>query len=589
MLIFKLLYTNTMTPTVKGQAHSASNTDSSSNSFLIRTLPVLALLGLVFIMFFFQLGSYPLFDLDEPRYAEAAREMLEGGDWITPHFNYALRFDKPVFFYWLVAWAYQWFGISEFSARFFSAVTATLTVFSVYVFGQYWVSRRYGWFSALILSSSIVFAGIARMSITDMTLTCLMTATSLSLFMAAHRDLKWWLLAGFFSGLAVLTKGPVGLVVPGAVFLLYTLVIQDFKRCLLNRWLLLSLLVCMAVALPWYVLAYQENHQAFIDALLLHNVARYSDVVSGHKQPVYFYVWVLLAGFLPWTLYLPAAFKNLIAGLRKHKEMLQNQNLHYFVPLYASIWAAFTFIFFTVSNTKLLTYILPLLPALALLMGSLWYGKSLDQRAEQSQQNSYGTTDLEDVPWKWLIIPAWSFAVLVLAGGGVFITQMGKLLPREAAGIQGNHYNLIAVMILLAGSILTAFLLQRKSASKALLSQSFMMGALLIVAMIGIVPNISTAAQGVMMEYLQKTNGQPLILYEIQKPSLTFYGRRRIPRFVEEERSQLQQELKNHSETYVITKNQFLAELNLMIPPGMKFRVIEKGSVYSLILISKML
>src|SRR5262249_51728924 len=126
-----------MPPSVK-----APHTAEPASSFLARHRNVLLLLVFAFIMFFYRLGSYPLFDLDEPRYAEAAREMLENGNWITPHFNYELRFDKPVFFYWLVALAYQMFGLSEFSARFFSAVMATLSVLALYWFGKKLISKQ---------------------------------------------------------------------------------------------------------------------------------------------------------------------------------------------------------------------------------------------------------------------------------------------------------------------------------------------------------------------------------------------------------------------------------------------------------------
>jgi len=144
-----------MPPSVKDTSSS-----EASKPFLVRHQNTLILLVLMGIVFFYKLGSYPLFDLDEPRYAEAAREMMERSNWITPYFNYEVRFDKPVFFYWLIALAYQWFGLSEFSARFFSAVTASGTVLMIYGFGRYWISRNYGLFSALILTTSMLLSAL---------------------------------------------------------------------------------------------------------------------------------------------------------------------------------------------------------------------------------------------------------------------------------------------------------------------------------------------------------------------------------------------------------------------------------------------
>lgn len=534
------------------------------------------LLGFCLLLFFFKLGSYPLFDLDEPRYAEAGREMLEKGNWITPYFNYELRFDKPVFFYWLVAFAYKLFGLSEFSARFFSAVSATLTVGMTYAFGRQLVSRQYGFFSALILGSSVLFIGIARMSITDMTLACLMTATSLCLFLAAHKDLRWWLAAGAIAGLGVLTKGPVAIVVPGAIFTLYAWVTGQFKRCLLNRWLPLALLICLAIALPWYIAAYRENGSIFLEALFLHNITRYSDVVSGHKQPPYFYGLVLVAGFLPWTLYLPAAVRSLWERFRaNHHTLVAVQDFSYLVPLYAAVWISFVFVFFSLGSTKLLTYILPLFPALALLTASAW-----SQVAQpRSEQDSRLLT--------WLRVPAWAFPVGILAGGLVFVTRMDQLLPREAAGVQGNLFNVAAVGIMLAGALLAAILLQKKKPALALQAQALTIVALVVIAIQGIVPNVSRASQGVMMEYLHRSNGQPLMLYEIQRPSLTFYGRRHVSRFVEEQRDALLQQLNRNIHTYVITKSEYLPQFQQLMPASLQVAVVEKGPVYSLLSVRK--
>ena len=503
--------------------------------------------------------------------------MIERGNWITPYFNYELRFDKPVFFYWLIALAYQWFGISEFSARFFSAVTASSTVLMIYGFGRYWISRTYGLFSAFILATSLLFIGIARMSITDMTLSCWMTATTLCLFMAAHKNLRWWLAAGFFSGLAVLTKGPVGIVVPGAIFSLYCLSIGEFKRCILNRWLALGLLACLAVALPWYILAYQQNGPIFLDALFLHNVTRYSDVVSGHKQPFYFYALVLLAGFFPWIASLPAAIQQLLDQFKTHRANVENKNFNYLVPLYAGIWIIFVFCFFSLGSTKLLTYILPLFPALALLTASTWHQKTLENKQSQSESTN----------WKWLTLPAWGLVIVAAVGGLFFITQMSRLLPREAAGIQANNYNLIAVLILVLGFLTTAWQLSRKQVKTALMSQVLSMTLLVVVAMQGIVPNVSKATQGVMMGYLHQIGNRPVVLYEIQRPSLTFYGRRRVPRFVEEEAPKLRAELNKNKETFIITKTSFVPQLQTLLKSTQQVRILEKDRVYSLLSVSQ--
>lgn len=544
--------------------------------FKIGHLKLAALLLFAFALFFYRLGSYPLFDMDEPRYAEAAREMIESHNWITPHFNYELRFDKPVMFYWLIALAYKAFGLSEFSARFFSAFAATLCLLMLYVFGKRWISARFGFFSALMLGTCLMMIAIGRMSITDMTLSCFMTATTLCLFMAAESNPRWWLAAGFCSGLALLTKGPVGLVVPGAVLTLYALSVQDFKRMLINRWLAAGVLIALLVAVPWYVMAYQENGKIFINALLFHNVTRFSDTVSGHYQPVYFYVIVLLVGFLPWTAWLPAAIKRFSERMSHHRELLAAPDKSYRLSLFAAIWIVFVFCFFTISHTKLLTYILPLFPALALFTAEAWTAESAESLNTQSASS------------RWYTVPGWVLLGAVIIGGAFFTLKMEKLLPREAIGIVANDWNLIAVGLMAAGTLVTALLLSRKKTAFALLSQALTMALVVMVAMNGIVPNISKATQGAMMKYLARTGGRPLMIYEIQRPSLTFYGRRHIAHYVEEDQPEILAELNRNQQTFVITKNGlFLDQFRRLVPPSMKLEILEKDRVYSLLSVSK--
>ncbi|WP_373532458.1 ArnT family glycosyltransferase [Vampirovibrio sp.] len=560
-----------MTTSVK--ATQPQPTPQKRQSILLDSL---LLIAVCFILFFLKLGSYPLFDLDEPRYAEAAREMLESGNWVTPYFNYEVRFEKPVLFYWLIALAYKWFGLSEFSARFFSAVGASAIVGMVYAFGGHFISRQYGLYSALILATSILFIGIARMSITDMTLACFMTGTTLCLFLAAHKNLKWWLAAGAVAGLGILTKGPVALILPGAIFTLYTLVTAQFKRCLLNRWLPLALLIALLIAGPWYVAIYLENGPIFIESQFMNNVTRFSDVVSGHQQPPYFYPLVLIVGFLPWTLYLPAAIAQLWHDFRtNHRPWIAHSHFPYLISLYSALWIAFIFIFFSLGSTKLLTYILPLFPALALLTATAWHRFISEDKGSTLKASG------------WFRIPSLILPIGILVGGTVFITNMDKLLPREAAGIEANSYNLMAVAVLMLGALCTTWLIHQKRAEQALKAQALTMMVLVAVAMQGIVPNVSKAAQSVMMGFLKKTNGQPLMLYEIQRTSLTFYGQRRVPRYVEEQQTAILAELDKSPQTFVITKNQHVDNFRPLIPRTYQLNIVEKDAVYSLLSVRK--
>ena len=543
------------------------------------------LLVLCFFLFFYRLGSYPFFDIDEPRYAEAAREMLESGNWITPYFNYELRLEKPVFFYWLAALSYKVFGIGEFGARFASAAMAAIMVLATFGFGRALISNRFGFYAALILATSIQVFGLARMSITDMTLASLMALTTLSLFLVAHKNLKFWLLAGLFAGLAILTKGLVGIVLPGGVLVLYALWTGQLKRVLLNRWFALALLVAAAVSLPWYVLAYQQNGQIFLDSLVFNNVDRFSSVVTGHDQDRFqfgpvnvFFVVVLLVGFMPWTAYLPVAFWK---GRKLQAEDNSAHNMLSFVTRFAMVWVTLIFVFFSFSQTKLLTYILPLFPGLSLWLAAVFY------RARQNQDPNLTRA---------FAVSGWVlFAVL----GVVAVTalalkaKIAAAVPVEAQYLVQNPLNVFAVLTLVVGVGCVALLMSKKQITQALLAQAITMVFVGVIALHHIVPAVNEVMQGDMLSFVKTIGDKPVAVYEIQRPSLTFYARKQVPHIKHDEYDRFYQLLsQNQQKTgetvlYVITKNKYLQQLENLEPAKATVQLLENGPVYSLLAVEK--
>jgi 4-amino-4-deoxy-L-arabinose transferase-like glycosyltransferase len=548
-------------------------------------------LGVVlFLLFFWQLGSYPLFDLDEPRYAEAAREMLENGNWITPYFNYELRFDKPVLFYWLIGLAYHWFGITEFAARFFSAFSASVIVISLYGFGWFWIDRLYGFLGAVVLASTLMFMGIARMSITDMTLTCWMTLTMLCLFMVARQHPRWWIAAGLFSGLAILTKGPVGIVLPGGILLVYAGLTGCFKRSFITPWFLAGLGVSALVSVPWYVLAYLQNRDVFIEALFKHNVTRFSDVVSGHRQPGYFYSVVLLAGFLPWSAYLPAALYRLQCVFNPDKSALshlkglaslKHPSIRFQLVLFSWVWSVAVFTFFSFSQTRLLTYILPMMPGLALAIAELWHLLATREKTKSLAKSQVDR--LWQLVWLGAVILVVAFGI----AGAFFVFKMDALLPREAAGMAGNPFNKVVVGLLLLGAGLAWW--AGRTRRSLLLVGSYVATLLLVsmVALHGIVPAISQATQGATLSFLALTQGKPLMLYEIQRPSLTFYGRRKIERFGKNDSKALQitlrKQLLSNTPVFVMTRTKYAEQLNTAVAGQYQVNPVKTEGAYCLL------
>ncbi len=327
----------------------------------------LSILLLVFGVAFFQfLGRIPLVDPDEGRYAEIPREMLERGDFITPMLNYVKFFDKPPLHYWLSALSFTVFGQNEFAARFTGAAMGLLTVLLTYHVGRRLFGRREGLLAALILGTSTGFLVQARINFTDMTLTCTLSA-ALAFFILAARESEarkglYYHLFYLFAALAVLAKGLIGIVFPGAVIFLYLLFTrrwQILKEMRLMTGIPLFLLVCA----PWFILVSLRNPEFAGFFFIQEHFKRFTTKVHHRNQGFWFYVPVLLGTMLPWSFFIPAS----LSGIWRERHDPEGN-----VRLYLFIWAVFIFLFFSISDSQLVTYILPVFPPLALLMGSCY-------------------------------------------------------------------------------------------------------------------------------------------------------------------------------------------------------------------------
>lgn len=327
----------------------------------------LSILLLVFGVAFFQfLGRIPLVDPDEGRYAEIPREMLERGDFITPMLNYVKFFDKPPLHYWLSALSFTVFGRNEFAARFTGAAMGLLTVLLTYHVGRRLFGRREGLLAALILGTSTGFLVQARINFTDMTLTCTLSA-ALAFFILAVREGEarkglYYHLFYLFAALAVLAKGLIGIVFPGAViflYLLFTRRLQLLKEMRLMTGIPLFLLVCA----PWFILVSLRNPEFAGFFFIQEHFKRFTTTVHHRNQGFWFYVPVLLGTMLPWSFFIPVS----LSGIWRERHTPGGD-----IRLYLFIWAVFIFLFFSISDSQLVTYILPVFPPLALLMGSCY-------------------------------------------------------------------------------------------------------------------------------------------------------------------------------------------------------------------------
>lgn len=315
---------------------------------------VFLLLLIIGFNIFYGLGSTPLLDPDEPVYAETAREMIEFGDYLSPRIYNDYWYDKPPMYYWLVAGTFNLFGVSDFGARFPSALFGIATVILLYFGVKRLFDEDTGFWSALVLGTCIEFFYLGKAAVTDMALLFFMTATILAFLN------KKYLPMYVCMGLATLTKGPIGIVFPGAIIFLYLLANGDW-RIMKKMHIPLGLVLYFLVAAPWYYFMYQIHGQVFIDTFFgFHNITRFTSAEHPDRVLWYYYLPVLLLGLFPWT-------GMLISSLKK--SITDSSGDDFKNMVFMQIWWIFVFVFFTISKTKLVSYIFPLFPPLAIIIG----------------------------------------------------------------------------------------------------------------------------------------------------------------------------------------------------------------------------
>lgn len=304
---------------------------------------------------FFYLGTLPLFDPDEPVYAETALEMLKNQDFISPRIYGEFWYDKPPMYYWLVAAAFKIFGVQEFAARFPSALLALVGVILIYLAGRKLFNDRAGLLAALVLATSLEYFYLSKAAVTDITLTFFITGGLLAFLF--RKNYMFYVCVA----LAVVTKGPIGVFFCGVIVAFYLLA-TDNVSLLKGMKLVSGGLLFTIIGIPWYLAMYYYHGMDFVNTFLgFHNVTRFLQPEHASGTLWYFYIPVLVIGFFPWTAFLLQA---LSAGWRE-KGKKRNH------IIFLVIWITVVFLFFTLSQTKLVSYILPMYPPLALLVG--WY------------------------------------------------------------------------------------------------------------------------------------------------------------------------------------------------------------------------
>lgn len=317
-----------------------------------------------YLTVFFQLGELSFIGADEPRYARIAEEMLNSGNYTTPTLDSFPWLEKPPLLYWLQALSFRLCGVSEGAARLPVAILGILCALCVGGFALAVSGTRAGILTFLILMSSGLFFIFARAGTTDMPLTaCLSLALVCGFRATTSRNLLWSLGWGFCLGAATLAKGPLALVLFGGIFAFYFLWVETFGW----RWkhLFLGLMTFLVTAAPWYWDVWVENGYHFIVTFWInHHLARFMSDLHHHSQPVWFYLAVILVGFFPWIPFLGITCSRLWRT-RGDPELSRSE-------VFLWIWTAIPILFFSLSESKLPGYILPVLPPLAVFVALEW-------------------------------------------------------------------------------------------------------------------------------------------------------------------------------------------------------------------------
>lgn len=333
--------------------------------------PYLFLILVGLFLFTYNLGSLYFVDEDEAMYAEVAREMLERQDWIYPHCNYAYWIDKPPLVPWGIAISFKLFGINEFTVRLWHSIIAVFGILVIYLIAKELFNSEVGLFSGLILATSLQYFYQARMVLCDIPLTFFITL-SLYFFLifVRRRIIFFYYLSVVAMALATLTKGPIGFVIPVLVIGIYLFFTREklFTRSgPLHT--LMGLLLFSGIVSPWFIMQILRYKWHFIDRFFLfknlERILRPIDVVSTKTKPdpIYSYIFIIAAGFLPWSGVMCYSVYQWIKKCRKEKKK------EIFFPL---MWAGVIFLLFTLVAMKVPRYIMPIYPVLAIITGKFF-------------------------------------------------------------------------------------------------------------------------------------------------------------------------------------------------------------------------
>lgn len=451
-------------------------------------LAFLVLLAL--FLYFAGMGKMGLHDPDETRYAEIGREMWESGNYVVPHFNYMPYLDKPPLTYWATCLGFKLFGVNEVGARFFPAFCGLGGVVAAYLFGCLLFGEAAAFRGAIALATAALYFFMARILVMDMVMTFFVTLAVGFFYMSWKRDRRWLIAAYAAMALGAMSKGPVGVLLPMIPFGAFILIKERVRgiRYLIS---LPGVAAFLVIWVPWHVAIYFARPEFFEHFFLRENVGGFFSPLVHHPGSAYVTTVHLVIGFLPWTLFLPSVIQGFFSMQGRRRE----------AAVLCLLWAATPVVLFTLSISKLPTYVLPAMAPLALLVGVV---APNDQRPALAAR---------------IVVALLGLACCV--GAAV----CGVCFAHKFVGLERNIQGMAVIALLL--SILATVLLLRSVSMSAFVVSALFMPVCLGYVLVAHTPDFLEHHSGraIARAIEQRGDFRKIALYCRQHPNLCFYLR----------------------------------------------------------------